>query len=160
MPAHTLRKLWESSSPPPDIFAFIERHDGHDPAALLALLQIDQQFRWKTDQPLRVEDYLARLPQLADDPRIKLELAVSELRESCDRMDGGCSTYMAICMNGARTGMEAGRLGRRIRSMTIPARTGCSGAVAGRAWRSAAVRAPVPGPGRRPARATWDSGSP
>ena len=72
--------LWESSDSPPDIFAFLEQHNGSDATDKLAVLLQDQQHRWKTDQPLKVEDYLARLPELASDPDIKLQLAVGEFQ--------------------------------------------------------------------------------
>ncbi len=42
--------------------------------------ECDQQHRWKTDQPLKVEDYLARLPDLAADSDCKVELAVGEFQ--------------------------------------------------------------------------------
>jgi hypothetical protein len=81
---HNLAKLfealWASSDSPPDLFAFLEQHNGSDAADKLAVLLQDQQHRWKTDQPLRVEEYLARLPELASDPDIKLQLAVGEFQ--------------------------------------------------------------------------------
>ena len=40
----------------------------------------DQQHRWLTDQPLKVEDYLSRLPDLASNPDAKLQLVVGEFR--------------------------------------------------------------------------------
>ena len=72
--------LWESSDAPPDVFAFLVQHDGSDADARLAVLLADQNHRWKTDAPLRVEDYLQRVPELASDPEIKLQLAVGEFR--------------------------------------------------------------------------------
>ncbi len=57
--------LWESSDSPPDVFAFLEQHNGSANDDVLAVLRTDQNHRWKTDAPFKVEDYLERLPDLA-----------------------------------------------------------------------------------------------
>ena len=72
--------LWGSSGSPPDLFAFLEQHNGSDATDKLAVLLTDQQHRWKTDQPLKVEDYLARLPDLAGDADCRFQLAVGEFQ--------------------------------------------------------------------------------
>ncbi|MDA0285200.1 MAG: serine/threonine-protein kinase, partial [Planctomycetota bacterium] len=72
--------LWESSDSPPDVFSFFQQHNGAADEDVLAVLLADQNLRWITDQPLKVEEYLARLPELADDPDIKLQLAVGEFQ--------------------------------------------------------------------------------
>lgn len=59
-------------------------HHGSDAPEKLAILLADQQHRWKTDIPLKV-DYLSKLPELANDPGCKLELAVGEFQA---RQDG------------------------------------------------------------------------
>ena len=78
--ARQFEALWESSNSPPDLFAFLEKHNGSDATEKIDVLLRDQQHRWKTDQPLEVEDYLARLPELASDPDSKLQLAVGEFQ--------------------------------------------------------------------------------
>ena len=78
--AHQFQTLWESNGTPPDVFAFLERHAGSESAIQLAVLRCDQEHRWKSDEPLKVEDYLARLPDLAGDSHCKLELAVGEFQ--------------------------------------------------------------------------------
>ena len=77
--------LWESSDSPPDLFAFLDQHNGSDAADKLAVLLRDQQHRWKAEDPLKVEEYLAGLPDLASDLDIKLQLAVGEFQA---RQDG------------------------------------------------------------------------
>jgi hypothetical protein len=72
--------LWESSDSPPDVFAFLEQHNGSDSTGILAILLTDQHHRWQTDTPLKVEDYLSRLPDIASDPDCKSQLAVGEFQ--------------------------------------------------------------------------------
>ncbi|WP_166822451.1 protein kinase domain-containing protein [Thalassoroseus pseudoceratinae] len=76
--AREIEKLWQANSTPPDVFKFLAQQNGLGIAQQLAVLLEDQKHRWQTNFPLRVEDYLANLPDLAADPRIKLELAVGE----------------------------------------------------------------------------------
>ena len=68
--------LWESSDSPPDVFAYLEQQSEASIQEKLAVLLQDQRRRWKTDQPLKVEDYLAQLSGLGSDQDIKLQLAV------------------------------------------------------------------------------------
>lgn len=70
--------LWELSNSPPDVFAFLEQNADYEASQKLAVLLLDQRHRWKTSQPLTVESYLDRTPDLASDPQIKLQLAVGE----------------------------------------------------------------------------------
>lgn len=72
--------LWESDDSPPDVFAYLEQHSETPIQEKLAVLLQDQLRRWKTDQPITVEDYLTQLPELASDQDIKLELAVGEFQ--------------------------------------------------------------------------------
>jgi eukaryotic-like serine/threonine-protein kinase len=78
--AQQFNALWESNDSPPDPFAFLEQHNGSGSAHQLAVLLQDQQCRWQTDAPLKVEEYLARLPGLASDSDCKLQLVVGEFR--------------------------------------------------------------------------------
>ena len=77
--AEKLQALWDSADSLPDVFGFLEQHADSELEAKLAVLRVDQQRRWKTDEPLKVEDYLARLPDLADSA-CKVELAVGEFK--------------------------------------------------------------------------------
>ena len=78
--AEQFQSLWKSNGSSPDVFAFLEQHVDSKPEAKLAVLRCDQQHRWKTDQPLKVEEYFARIPDLAEDSDCKLELAVGEFQ--------------------------------------------------------------------------------
>ena len=80
--------LWDSGDGPPDVFAFLSKHADSKPSEVIAVLLHDQQHRWQTDAPLKVEDYLARLPDLASDPDCKLQLAVGEFQ---NRLNGDTS---------------------------------------------------------------------
>ena len=65
--AIVFERLWNaanSSNPAPSVFEFLRQHGGADSDQLLAVLLYDQQRRWLTDHPLKVEDYLASLPDL------------------------------------------------------------------------------------------------
>ena len=73
-----LADLWEYGESPPDIVGFLRQHDSVSTANKLGVLQTDQQFRWRTDRPLRVEDYLAAFPELGQPSNSRLELAVGE----------------------------------------------------------------------------------
>ncbi len=70
--------LWESSNSPPDVFEFLDHHNDSDASARLAVVLLDQRRRWQTKEPLRVEDYLGRVPDLASHLEFKLELVLGE----------------------------------------------------------------------------------
>lgn len=76
--------LWESSDPSPDVFAFLR--DAPDPTHQdrLAVLLVDQSHRWRSEQPLLVEEYLEAFPDLASDQDAKIELAVGEFKAQSD----------------------------------------------------------------------------
>ncbi len=80
-------QLWKSSAMPPDVFAFLRQQGLNDSDQVMAVLLSDQQRRWATDRPLRVEDYLASLPDLAGNVDWKLQLAIGEFeaRRNSDR---------------------------------------------------------------------------
>ena len=78
--ARQFKSLWESSDGPPDVFAFLDQHNGSDAADKLGVLLTDQHHRWNTDQPLKVEDYLQKLPDFASEPDFKLQLAIGEFQ--------------------------------------------------------------------------------
>ncbi len=76
----TFAKLWSASSTPPDVAEFLQQHPHATTAERLQVLLVDQQQRWKVGTPWRVEEYLARIPELADSSLAQLELAVGECR--------------------------------------------------------------------------------
>ncbi len=82
-----LNALWLSAEAAPDIFSFIRRAELQDPWQVLAILQLDQKHRWRTSQPLMVEDYIVGLQLLSPEIHWKLELAIGEFeaRQNTDR---------------------------------------------------------------------------
>ena len=74
--------LWSRGEETPDVFAFLAEHAGFPAGDKLSVLLVDQVHRWQTRAPLAVEGYLARLPELATDEQLKLELIAGELRAS------------------------------------------------------------------------------
>jgi len=79
-PLPQFKHLWDSSSSPPDVFAFLGQSGIADSQQILAVLLADQQRRWQTDNPLQVEDYLAGFSDLPADIDWKLQLAIGEFQ--------------------------------------------------------------------------------
>ncbi|HZL87244.1 MAG TPA: protein kinase, partial [Pirellulaceae bacterium] len=75
-----LTQLWQSGESTPDVFAFLNEHAGASAAEAVDVIVADQRSRWRTSQPLRVEDYLAKLPSLALDRPARLALAIGEFQ--------------------------------------------------------------------------------
>src|SRR5262245_25359676 len=99
--AQQFESLWESSGAPPDVFTFLEENATANASDKLAVVVRDQLRRWRTDQPLHVEDYLAKLPELNADPDAKLRLAVGEFQArqislSAPRLDEFASRFADI----------------------------------------------------------------
>ena len=82
--------LWESGNTTPDVFAFLDQNAVLEATERLTVLLVDQQQRWRTSHPFKVEDYLENLPELATDPQNKLHLAVGEFqaRQSSGNLPG------------------------------------------------------------------------
>jgi eukaryotic-like serine/threonine-protein kinase len=76
--------LWNSTDSAPDVGAFVKQHTSSDSAEILDVLLLDQQQRWRTEQPIRVERYLALLPDLPGDLDWKLQLAIGEFQARRD----------------------------------------------------------------------------
>lgn len=73
--------MWKSGETPPDVFAFLEHNSSSTRSEDRQLLLLkDQDHRWSVGCPLHVEDYVERLPHLADEPSSLLELALGEFR--------------------------------------------------------------------------------
>src|SRR5438270_423849 len=67
---------WQGGSRP-EIDGFLPV--GPDRARLLTeLVHVDLEYRLRAGEPARVEDYLTRYPELADDPAVPLELIAAE----------------------------------------------------------------------------------
>ncbi len=74
-------KVWQGSSQSaPDVWEFLEGAKDASAAERLEVVQVDLKHRWKTPAPLKVEDYLQRMPDLAKSHDSVLQLAVSEFQ--------------------------------------------------------------------------------
>ena len=79
--------LWSDANAPPDVFIFLSQQDSSCNNERLAVLLMDQRKRWHSHQPINVEEYLHRLPELSRNPDSKLQLAANEfvLRQKFDQ---------------------------------------------------------------------------
>lgn len=71
-------QLWESADHPPNVFTFLRDHKNPEAAHILKVLLADQKFRWQSGDPLKVEDYLAELPEVKSDDESRLKLLLGE----------------------------------------------------------------------------------
>lgn len=78
------RALWSISATPPDVVTFLRARQFDDAQQWLAVLRVDQKFRWRTPRPLLVEDYLSALPDLPPGVEWKLQLAIGEFEARQD----------------------------------------------------------------------------
>jgi predicted Ser/Thr protein kinase len=82
-PAGQLERLWRQGERP-DVDAFLATVVGRlSPAALAAVLRVDQRQRWLAGQRVRAEEYLRRYPVVGADPEAALDVIFHEflLRE-------------------------------------------------------------------------------
>ena len=63
--------------PPPLIGDYRQGSTAQTPALLLELAQIDLEFRLRAGEAARVESYLSRYPQLAEDPSAVRDLVAA-----------------------------------------------------------------------------------
>src|SRR5262245_19986192 len=84
-------------NPPADLDAHLPPPgDPGRPSALVALVQVDQEFRWKAGQGLAVEGYLERYPELAGDREAVLCLIAWEFEMRRRREPGlSASDYLS-----------------------------------------------------------------
>ena len=78
-PAKQFSRFWERDEPLPDVFAFLRKAGDITRTQRLEVLLVDQYERWKSGNPLKVEDYLAEFPDVASDIRLKLQLVSEEV---------------------------------------------------------------------------------
>lgn len=76
--ASQFSKLWDESDSPPDLFHFLARHIDASPRDYADVVLLDQNRRSERDSVLPVEHYLQRLPQIASNETLTLELIVAE----------------------------------------------------------------------------------
>ena len=76
-------RLWNESADPPDIEEFLSNAqidlDAVPAKSLLPVILLDQKKRWSAGKPIKVEQYVAKLPFLKDDAAGKAELLLGEL---------------------------------------------------------------------------------
>src|SRR4051812_20067272 len=68
---------WQEVPPEPDLDAFLPPGELRN-RALLELVHVDLEYRLKSGQEARVEDYLGRYRELAEDTAVVLELIAAE----------------------------------------------------------------------------------
>ena len=88
--------LWQSG-PSPDVFAFLSEHPQATDADILAVVLRDQKCRWATDDPIKVEGYIAQIPWMATDPQAKLELAIGGYRARLNSETGAVRIASKDC---------------------------------------------------------------
>ena len=70
-------KLWGTGSPP-NVIQFLSSRKGSSAEEFAAVIRLDQQHRWRTTSPWKVEQYLAAFPQLQANDDLVLELTAGE----------------------------------------------------------------------------------
>jgi hypothetical protein len=79
-PADLVEALWSSRGETPDLQRLLAEHPAWSARELRDALLLDQQFRWRTPQPWPTEEYLALIPQRAEDDGLTLDLICGECR--------------------------------------------------------------------------------
>ncbi len=64
-PTDELRAAWEDGDTIPELATVLRDQERLSPVQLVELCLIDQSYRWRTPEPVRVEDYLAACPRIA-----------------------------------------------------------------------------------------------
>lgn len=76
----TVKSLWQSSPQPPDISQILQSSAGASLDEMLSAIFVDQSFRWRTDQPIMVEQYISYLEKYPCPPAKKIELILQEFK--------------------------------------------------------------------------------
>ena len=72
-------ELWKAGGTTPDVFSFLNQEKDSDSDQLLVVLLTDQKYRWKTDHPFRVEEYMAKIWALPNAGAMKQALVIGEI---------------------------------------------------------------------------------
>ena len=79
MPENLLQEYQQLQSDGPiDLFAFLSSRPESSSGMRLKVIIHDLQERWKSGRPLKVEEYIARFPDLANDPQAIIALVKTE----------------------------------------------------------------------------------
>jgi len=73
-------KLWLSAQTPPDVGQFLRTLINPSPEQIGAIIRLDQQFRWRTASPLKVEHYVSSIVGLEHHPGLLLKLVANEFQ--------------------------------------------------------------------------------
>jgi WD40 repeat protein/tetratricopeptide (TPR) repeat protein/tRNA A-37 threonylcarbamoyl transferase component Bud32 len=77
--------LWQTPQKPHIDDFLVVCSEGERLALLVELVHSDLEFRLRAGEPVRVEDYLSRYPQLAERPLVVADLLTAEFRLRCRR---------------------------------------------------------------------------
>jgi serine/threonine-protein kinase len=89
-------EAWQQAPPEPDLGAFLPPQGELRRRALVELAHVDLEYRLKAGQAARVEDYLDRFPELANDTATLPDLIAAEHRLRCRREPAlGVTEYLA-----------------------------------------------------------------
>jgi serine/threonine protein kinase/formylglycine-generating enzyme required for sulfatase activity len=73
-------ELWKAGGTTPDVFSFLNQEKDSDSDQLLAVLLMDQMYRWKTGSPFRVEEYMAKIWAFPNAGAMKQALVIGEIQ--------------------------------------------------------------------------------
>jgi serine/threonine protein kinase len=88
--APEFRGLWESCASPPDVFQFLGSREGAGSSERLDVLRVDQHYRWQRGEPLPLQAYLRRFPDIA--ARTDLVRLLVE-GDQCGRRESGAAAH-------------------------------------------------------------------
>lgn len=75
----SLKRRWNAGRTPPDIFALVLSYPRTPSHHVISLITLDQNFRWQSAKPIRVEEYLEKLPFLKHSKQQSVELILGEI---------------------------------------------------------------------------------
>ncbi len=79
--------FWNDGDSPPDVYSFLSKFPKASVDEVCEVIRCDQKHRWATSNPFTVENYLARIPQIAIDRTVLCRLVITEWRIRRDRGD-------------------------------------------------------------------------
>ena len=92
--------LWRPGEPPPNVFDFLDARRGAAADERLAVVLRDQKILWRAGRPLEFEQYLERLPGLAE--CLAANIQVARLTSPGVRAAGACLNTSSFAEDEAR----------------------------------------------------------